>query len=179
MYAVLLRKGVHSLLAVCLAFVGVTYGVVPVVALGAILLGFFLASRTWRHLDVLDFVAVASFGELFLAVGVIVTALLFLVGGPNAFLGGLLILAFADPMAALVGKTYGKRPYTIFGEIRTYEGSLTCLLVSALIMALFGVPWYLALFAGLILAVVEALTPRGSDNLFLPVVAALILSIFV
>jgi phytol kinase len=176
MYTFLLRKGVHSITAVLLAFIGISYGVTPVVAIGLILFGFFLLTRVHGALDVLHLVAKASYGELFLAAGVVCSALLFLTGGPDAFLGSILILAFADPLAALVGSHYGTREYKVFGERRTLEGSLVCFLVSALIIGLFGFTWYFALMGGLILAVVEALAPKGSDNLFLPLVAGLLLS---
>ncbi len=175
MYPFLLRKGVHSITAVLLAFIGVTYGLVPVVAIGLVLLGVFLLTRQRAVLDVLGLVQKASYGELFLALGVILSALLYLTGGPDAFVGSILVLAFADPLAAIVGTRYGKREYRVFGERRTFEGSAVCLAVAAFILMAFGMYWPYALLGGLVLAVVEAFAPRGSDNLLLPLVAGLLL----
>lgn len=179
MYPFLLRKGVHSLIAVFLAFVGLQYGVTPVVAIGFLLFGLFLLSRLFSKLDVLGLVTKATYGELFLAVGVVASALLFLSGGPNAFLGSILVLAFADPLAALVGTRYGKHEYSVFGERRTFEGSLVCFIVAALIIGVAGLSWPMALLGGAILALAEALAPRGSDNLFLPVLAGMLLTLAV
>jgi phytol kinase len=177
MYPFLLRKGIHSIIAVFLAFVGLSYGLTPVVALGLLLLGVFLATRAFRTLDILHLTVRASYGELFLSLGVTLSAVLFLTAGPDAFLGSILILAFADPCAALVGTRYGKREYTIFGERRTYEGSFACFLVCVLLLAALGISWHLTLLGGLVLALVEALSPRGADNLTLPLVAGILLMV--
>ena len=85
--------------------------------------------------------------------------------------------AVADPAAALVGTRWGRRAYVANGERRTGEGSLAFCLAAfacvALPLGLFSphsavtVVGVAALLA-VAVAGVEAVSPRGSDNLFIP-----------
>lgn len=167
-----LRKGLHALLAVSVAFAGPYLGVGGTVALGCMLAGVFLAALLMRRFNKLRVAERGSYGEFFFALGVGATALLALPHLAGAFRAGILILAFADPLAALIGRQFGTHPYRVFGERRTYEGSLACTLACACILLAHQVTLPLAGMGGLVLALVEAFTPRGSDNLFLPIVGS-------
>lgn len=100
-----------------------------------------------------------------------------------AAVAGLLVLTLGDSAAAVVGRRYGTRRYTIFGHSRTMEGSLAMFLVSGVAVAvtlktLAGFGWHPAvafgLVTGTVAAGIEAVCPFGSDNLFVPLGAATI-----
>ena len=112
--------------------------------------------------------------------GVAATYLLFWnVEGRAAVLAGCAVLAFADPIAALVGARWGQRRSHPLGHGRTLEGSLAFFIVAAVLVAWVAseraagvVPWRLAIGCGAAGAVVEAISPPGWDNLSIPVAVA-------
>lgn len=112
--------------------------------------------------------------------GVVLTYVLFWDAGARpAILAGLGALAFADPLAEIVGKRLGQRKFQRFAHGRTLEGSLSFLLVTAVVAAFVTsgqgagtLPWRAGIGCGVAGAVVEALTPSGWDNLTIPVAVA-------
>jgi phytol kinase len=96
------------------------------------------------------------------------------------YAAALLVLALADTAAALVGTLAGRVEYRVWGERRTLEGSLaflvTCFPCLAIPLALAGAGGTLAaLLAAVVCTAVEAVTPRGTDNVFLPVTVCALL----
>ncbi len=94
---------------------------------------------------------------------------------------GLLTMALGDAAAAICGKRFGTRGYTVLGHRRTMEGSLALFLTSAAAIAVVlhtmaGFSWHPAvafgLVTGTVAAGIEAVCPFGSDNLFVPLGAA-------
>ena len=100
---------------------------------------------------------------------------------PRLIVAALMPMTWGDALAAIAGKRFGKHRYTLFGQTRSLEGSVTLLIVSALAtwMALGAAP--LAVVIALITAVgatlVEAVSPWGIDNLTVPAVSAIILAL--
>lgn len=100
---------------------------------------------------------------------------------PALLVASLMPLTWGDAMAAVLGKRYGRRHYTVFGSTRSLEGSLAMFgfsLVSVWIaLAAHGAPQPLSAALGTALGAtfVEAASPFGLDNLSLPAVSALIL----
>lgn len=109
--------------------------------------------------------------------------------GPIAAAGAM-ALTWGDAMAAISGRLFGRHAYTVAGTMRTLEGSavmfgvsfVTMLLVLLLLPGSFiaqsvtPLPLFRALFAALLGAAAataaEAVTPRGLDNLSVPIAAA-------
>ncbi|HEX7878567.1 MAG TPA: hypothetical protein VF720_04125 [Candidatus Eisenbacteria bacterium] len=106
-------------------------------------------------------------------------------------LAGILVLAWADAAAAILGRAYGRHSYRVLGATRSWEGSLAFLGFSALAMAaatlvtdlarlvpastavgsaLFSLPRFLLLMVPA--TIVEAVTPAGLDNLAVPAIVA-------
>lgn len=109
---------------------------------------------------------------------------------PESFIAvaGVLTMALGDAAAAVFGKRYGTRRYTIFGQSRTMEGSMAMFLVTGTVIALVlntmaGFSWHPAVAFGLVTgtaaAGIEAACPFGSDNLFVPLGTAGILWVLV
>ena len=93
---------------------------------------------------------------------------------------GILTMTWGDGMAALVGKRFGRHPYQVWGEQKTWEGSLTMLCVSYLVCAavLAAVQgnvlttWEIAGASAVVATVLESASKYGVDNLSVPIGAA-------
>lgn len=114
-------------------------------------------------------------GEYWYPVGILLAVLLF--DKPDAEAYAILILAVSDGLAGLIGKMFGKARIPRLSTPKTYLGT-TVFVVSALIISLFFVPVPVAFGAALLLGAIELLGFKGLDNLFLPVVAGAIATIF-
>jgi phytol kinase len=178
MKAELLRKGIHSLLALTAAVIAGVASVSAAVWFGMALFVAFAAARVLGLHAHVPHVPRITFGELFFGLGIIATGL---ITGENVsfFQLGMLVLAFADPFAALIGMRFGKHDYHVLDEKRTLEGSAACLTVLIVIFSYAGLTTVALVGAALVLTLVEALAPRGSDNLFLPSLAVLTLLLLV
>jgi phytol kinase len=140
-------------------------------------------AMTQRFGEVLGGINRASWGEIFFPIGV-ATAFTLARGQPAAFCGAVGVLALGDTAGALVGTRWGRRRYTIFGHIKTWEGSAAVWLVSsaciAIASAALGPPTgpagvLRALLEGAVAALAEAMLPYGLDNLILPVLVVVLM----
>jgi phytol kinase len=125
-----------------------------------------------------------SFGEIYFPLSV---CLLFVFARGNVllFLIPILVLTLADPAAALIGRRYGRTPYTTIKGKKSVEGSATfflvafpCALLPLLLFATTGLitALLIAVLVGLLAMLVEAVAWEGLDNLFIPVLSCLFLA---
>lgn len=78
----------------------------------------------------------------------------------------ILAMGYGDGLGAVIGKRFGKRKIT---NGKTIAGSLTMLLATLIIGVIaFPEQWYLMIFVAFIAMFIELLTPRGLDNLTVP-----------
>ena len=109
-------------------------------------------------------------------------------GHPHLMVASLMPMTWGDALAAVLGRRFGRRSYTVMGSTRSLEGSAVMFLVgwaATLIPLLFLAPAPLGLPVALVAAAVtalgaaliEALSPWGIDNLTVPAVSALILAL--
>ncbi len=101
---------------------------------------------------------------------------------------GVLVMGYGDGLAALIGHKWGKKHLPIRMAKKSFVGSLTMAIVSFLITFIaliayaplsFGMTLFVSVLVSLIATLVEALTPLGLDNLSVPLVAALLVEVFV
>lgn len=93
---------------------------------------------------------------------------------------GILIMAWGDGLAALVGQRFGTHPYQIWGEKKSLEGSLTMLLVSycvsvAVLLAVQGpilATWIVPAMTAAVATGLESISKYGVDNLSVPLGSA-------
>jgi phytol kinase len=93
---------------------------------------------------------------------------------------GVLVMAWGDGLAALVGTRWGKRTYQFMGSKKTLEGSLAMVgasyLVTFLVLAIASPisisSLLLPIPIAIIAAILEAVSPGGTDNLSVPLVSA-------
>lgn len=114
-------------------------------------------------------------GDLWYPIGILLAAVLFT--SSTVFTYTVLILAVSDGLAGLIGRFYGKRKIKFIRTSKTYVGSgvffVTAFGLSLLIMPPLG-----ALIAAAYLALIELVSTRGNDNLFLPVAAGILALVF-
>jgi len=111
---------------------------------------------------------------------VICIAAFFRTAAPEAAAAGIIVMALGDAAAAIVGRTFGRHPYTFLGAKKSIEGSAAMLVVSW--AAVFGVLVFFrtpsakaAAVAALLAAVgtaLEAAGRNGLDNLTVPVICS-------
>ena len=98
----------------------------------------------------------------------------------NPFIGavGILVMGYGDGLAAVIGKDFGKHKLA-FGK--SLEGSLTMFIASFIVtfvVASFlqpiGVALILAMGVAALATIVELVTPKGLDNLSVPLSASLV-----
>jgi phytol kinase len=93
---------------------------------------------------------------------------------------GILVMAWGDGLAALIGQQYGKHPYKIWGMQKSWEGSLTMAGVSYLVSCLIFLAvygniwqiWLLSILIALVATALEAFSKFGVDNLTVPLGSA-------
>ncbi|MEH1970023.1 diacylglycerol/polyprenol kinase family protein [Nostoc sp.] len=93
---------------------------------------------------------------------------------------GILIMTWGDGLAALIGQRFGKNKYKIFGTEKSWEGSLTMMLVSYVVSSLILVgtqgnawqTWAISLMVAVIATALEAFSFLGIDNLTVPLGSA-------
>lgn len=121
-------------------------------------------------------------GEVFFALTIGLTASFF--HNRYIFMAALLHLSIADGLAAIIGTWYGKSTrYSVFGQIKSMVGSITFLVCSIGILIAYFTLSHASGFLPTILwlplaaTVLENVGIRGSDNLIVPMLVAVVLNI--
>jgi phytol kinase len=122
-----------------------------------------------------------SLGTFFYAVSIgVVTAVFWPLDLPYYGVIGILIMAWGDGLAAIIGQKFGKHPYTIFGNTKSWEGTFTMLLVSygVVSIVLFSVQgniwqtWVVGIPVAIVATAIESIAQWGVDNLTVPLSSA-------
>ena len=95
----------------------------------------------------------------------------------------ILVLAIADPFAALCGKKWPRGQYTVFGHSKTLVGSIAFFVCSLITVTItFWLNGFIlceisaiAFVLAVSTTIVEAVSHKGYDNLTIPAIALLIL----
>jgi phytol kinase len=122
-----------------------------------------------------------SLGTFFYAVSMgLLVAWFWAINAPQFAALGILIMAWGDGWAALIGQRFGRNLYYLSGMKKSWEGSATMALVSLAIGLLVLVPtlgnlwqtWMIALVVALLATGLEAFSWLGLDNLTVPIGSA-------
>lgn len=150
----------------------------PVFALAVPFLVFLVVTRLTGWLGSVHGIARASAGAFLYPVAISAT---FAIAGNEAgrYAIAILALALADAVSGLVGGRWGRWTYAVWGQAKTWEGSLaafavTTILASAILVASGTSPagaCLTGIFIGLVVALVEGALPWGLDNLGVPLAA--------
>ncbi|WP_016952664.1 diacylglycerol/polyprenol kinase family protein [Anabaena sp. PCC 7108] len=122
-----------------------------------------------------------SLGTFFYAVSIgVLVASFWDLHQPQYAVLGIMIMAWGDGLAALIGKRFGKHKYTVFGSQKSWEGSLTvtlisyfiCLTILLITQGNIWQTWIVSLIVAVIATVLEAFSFLGIDNLTVPIGSA-------
>jgi phytol kinase len=108
---------------------------------------------------------------------------------PHLVVAGLMPMTWGDALAAVIGRRVGKRRFSVAGSTRSLEGSGVMFLASwiaTLVPLILLAPAPLSVGTAVVTAVVtalgatmiEAVSPWGIDNLTVPAVSVLVLTLF-
>lgn len=181
-----LRKFVHVLVGLFVAFWPwwLSFNQIRLAAL-AMLAGVIVNKRL-KLFHALNSVRRVTLGNIMFALGILFAATL--TDEKIFFMIAILQLALADGAAAIVGQYLPKTGrYKFFGNNKTIYGTLAFLFVSVLVtgfglmslasQGLFDNYLTALLTLPIVLAFVENIAPKGTDNFFIPVTAIIILNL--
>ncbi len=140
-----------------------------------------LLSYRYPLLSSISSVGRKSWGTFFYAVSIgVLIAWFWPLGHPAFAVLGVLVMTWGDGLAALVGQRYGRHPYQVWGMTKSWEGSLTMAIATALVSGtvlslaygLDGRVWLCALAIALVATTLEAFSKFGVDNLTVPLGSA-------
>ena len=117
-----------------------------------------------------------SFGTLFYAISMGVLTACFWQNTPQYAVIGILVMAWGDGMAAIVGQRFGKHQYRVGQSVKSWEGSLamagaTLIVTASILLRTIGSNWQtwtISLVVALVATVLEAFSRLGIDNLTVP-----------
>ena len=164
-----------------------------VLFLAVVFFSILLISQRTRQLKSIHDIKRPSVGSYLLPAAIYLVFLIsFLMGNRLYFILPMLVLAICDPVAGILGIniTTHNHQIVIFNKKlqKTWLGSLSffisCFLISTVSLYLYFTyfdlrTFYLALLISLVGTIVEVISWKGSDNLFVPVSVLLVLILFV
>ena len=154
-----------------------------VLLLTASLSTLFVLGERWKFLRSLHGVERKSRGSEYYPLAI---WLVFLLAADRRwlYLSAVLVLAVADAFAALIGSRYGKHRYEVEDEYKSVEGSLVFFGIAFLAVVLpllfmttlpRAVSVLSALLVAMLVTIFEAISLRGTDNLFVPIAVVFVL----
>ena len=123
-----------------------------------------------------------TLGTVFYAISLLVLVILTFGINKQPLLGliGALVMGYGDGFAAIAGQSIKSKEYHVFGSKKTVAGSIVMFLISGIIIAstLFYLNvdlWILkTIIIAILVTLLEAISPKGSDNLTVPIAATLL-----
>lgn len=117
-----------------------------------------------------------SYGTLFYALTMGILAACFWLHHPQYAVIGILIMAWGDGMAAIIGQRFGKHKYQIGGITKSWEGSgamalVTLIVTASVLLAVEGNNWQIwtiSIVVACVATILEAFSKLGVDNLTVP-----------
>lgn len=126
-----------------------------------------------------------TLGTVYYAISLLVLTVLTFGIWHNPILGlvGVLVMGYGDGFAAIAGKAIPSFEFHLFGNKKTIAGSITMFIISLIIisalLSFFNVDLWLvkSTIIALIATLIEAISIKGTDNLFVPIITTLMVFI--
>lgn len=178
------RKLVHIMVGVYIAFWPKFLELYQIQILSLLLVIIVYFSKKLGLFRSIHNVRRSTYGELLFPLGVFVAATFADSGW--IYFAAILHLSLADGLAALIGVRYLKRfRYTIVGNTKTLIGTAVFYATSIGILAgsMMGDPavygqsaWYVLLALPVVATFIENISPKGTDNILVPLVVVVVLN---
>jgi phytol kinase len=124
-----------------------------------------------------------SYGTFFYSVSMgLLIAIFWPLQHPEYAVIGILVMAWGDGLAAIVGQKWGRHPYQILGNSKSWEGTATLLLVSYIVTTVvlyithgnLLYIWLVGIPVAIVAVILESISQFGIDNITLPLGAAML-----
>lgn len=123
-----------------------------------------------------------SLGTVYYAVSLLVVAILTfgILNNPTLGLIGIAVMGYGDGFAAIAGKGIKSKHYKVFGSDKSIAGSISMFLISLIIISggmayMNATLWIIkSIIVAIIATVLEAASPKGTDNLTVPIATTLL-----
>lgn len=120
-----------------------------------------------------------SFGTLFYAISMGILCACFWQTTPQYAVIGILVMAWGDGMAAIIGQRFGKHQYRVGQIAKSWEGSLTMMgaafvVTATILLSTEGNSWQtwtISLLVAAVATTLEAFSKLGIDNLTVPLIS--------
>ncbi len=151
---------------------------VAIIIVNVLFAGLLLVGRNTDNFSSIQTTNRKTYGDVYFPLGIIVAAVVLLPDNVTAFQYGVAIMGISDALAGFVGERWGRKTLKIFNNSKTLVGAMVFYITSLVITFIF-VPQLLSIIfvLPLILTAVEFVLINGLDNLILPVVAGLLLTV--
>src|SRR3989344_7273583 len=131
-----------------------------------------LLGRSYKLFSAIHGIDRKSFGDIYLPLGVILSALIFLPQDTHIFQFGIFIMGISDAVAGFVGEKFGKHNIEVYSNKKSLEGSIAFFICSLILtFVFFPIFGYQLLIIPIILTMTEFGLVHGFDNLILPIIA--------
>ena len=164
---------------------------------------FFNTNAIWASIGPLSFIAINyisykkdvikvmerenkdSLGTVYYAISLFIMVIYCfgIINKPVVGLCAFFVMAFGDGFASVMGKLIGGKEYKIGNTTKTIAGSITMFIITfaIILIYLFAVQSNLAVLKALLIAIiatgVEAISIKGTDNITVPLITCLLLSL--
>jgi len=138
---------------------------------------FILTFSRWKNLLSLHSVERKTWGEIFYPISISFLSLICLPANIKVFQVSTLILAVSDGLAGTVGEAWNFCTITFFRNTKSLGGAITFFVSTLGILFLFhdfGSSFFKIVFVSLLLTITEFLLFFGTDNIGVPIIAALL-----
>ena len=175
------RKLVHILAAVIIAVLPVWLSYSEVAIVAGLFVPVLYISKSYNIFKAIHTGERSTLGEIYYPFAIVIVCLLN--PGLFAYLFTVLVLGISDGMAAIIGKHYAKKHFSLIGSHKSYLGSAVFFISSIVIgitllivlhsFSLIHLAVIIAISAAL--TIIEASTSKGLDNLIVPLASLLFL----
>ncbi len=147
---------------------------VAIIFAGMVTVGLLINHRL-QLIKALESVNRQSYGTIFYGLSITVLIALFWDSHPAAVSSGVLVMAFADGFAGLIGRQVNSPNWVVLGQRKSLAGTLTMFVMSALILLLTTFtssqtvyPLQIIMIS-LVVTSLEQIGPWGVDNISVPI----------
>ena len=181
------RKLVHITIALYASTWAFYLSPLLIALISVILIGAVIVVQKYNILHSMRSVRRVTYGEIWYPVGIGISALLF--HNPYVYAIAILHMGLADGLAAVVGMGMGKhaRKFKVAGMTKSLAGTLVFITTSFIVYFAYWVLFsnqtffqesilyaaIISISSAILVAMTELLSPKGSDNVIVPVVAGL------